>query len=394
VTVAWRPVQLGSLLKKAEEVVWPVADARYTEVTVRLWGRGVVPRGVVDGLQLVGQRRFRARSGQFIASRIDARNGALGVVPASLDGAIVTNDFPLFDVDPARLDPEFLGWLSRTESFVDLCRRASEGTTNRVRLKEERFLALEIALPPADEQRRILSRIEAIAGKVEEARRLRGKADEEAEALLPAVYSKLYEHASRLGPVNRLDELCVKITDGTHSTPHYIDSGIPFLSVKDITTGMIDFGNCRHISPEEHGELTKRCNPERGDVLLTKVGTTGFAKTIDTDREFSIFVSLALLKLRRDRLCPEFAEYMLNSSRLQEHSAAGTRGVGNKNLVLKFIREFPMPTPTLNQQKDIVEALNDIRSTATVLSHQRSSSASGLEAFLPAVLDKAFRGEM
>ena len=391
-TTAWRPVALGSLLKKSEEVVWPLADARYTEVTVRLRGRGVVARGEVDGLQLVGQRRFRARAGQFIASRIDARNGALGVVPASLDGAIVTNDFPLFDVDPARLDPEFLGWLSRTENFVDLCRRASEGTTNRVRLKEERFLALEIALPPVEEQRRIVGRIEAIAGKVEEARRFRGEADEEARALLPAVYSKLYEHASRLGPVHRLDELCVKITDGTHSTPHYIDSGIPFLSVKDITTGMIVFDDCRHIAPEEHRELTKRCKPERGDVLLTKVGTTGFAKAIDTDREFSIFVSLALLKLKRDRLSPEFAEYMLNSSRLREHSIAGTRGVGNKNLVLKFIREFPMPTPTLEQQKKIVETLNDVRSAAAVLSHQRCSSADGLEAIVPAVLDGVLRG--
>jgi hypothetical protein len=107
-------------------------------VTVRLWGNGVTERGRVLGAEVSG-RRFRARSGQFIASRIDARNGAMGLVPESLEGAIVTHDFPLFDLDRTRLEPAFLGWLCRTGGFVDLCRRASEGTTDRVRLKEAEF---------------------------------------------------------------------------------------------------------------------------------------------------------------------------------------------------------------------------------------------------------------
>jgi type I restriction enzyme, S subunit len=84
----------------------------------------------------------------------------------------------------ARIDPAFLGWLSKAHDFVELCQRASEGTTNRVRLQEERFLALEIPLPPLSEQRRIVARIEEFTAQIHEAQVLRQQAAEEADALV------------------------------------------------------------------------------------------------------------------------------------------------------------------------------------------------------------------
>ena len=90
-----------------------------------------------------------------------------------LDGAVVSSDFPVFTLNSARILPEFLDWMSKTHEFVDLCKAASEGTTNRVRLKEERFLATQITLPSLEEQRRIVARIEELAIKIEEARGLK-----------------------------------------------------------------------------------------------------------------------------------------------------------------------------------------------------------------------------
>jgi type I restriction enzyme S subunit len=179
----WPKIRLGEVLQRSEETVEPQADTEYREITVRLWANGVVERGRVLGASLSG-RRFIAHAGQFIASRIDARNGAMGLVPQSLDGALVTNDFPLFALNAERLEPKFLGWLCRTTNFVELCLRASEGTTNRVRLKEDRFLALEIVLPPLAEQRRLVAKIEELAAQIHEARTLRHEAAEQAEALL------------------------------------------------------------------------------------------------------------------------------------------------------------------------------------------------------------------
>ncbi len=179
----WPKVTLGEVLRRSEETIQPQAEAEYREITVRLRGNGVVARRRVLGASLSG-RRFVARTGQFIAWRIDARNGAMGLVPESLDGALVTKDFPLFELNAERLEPAFLGWLCRTAGFVELCSRASEGATNRVRLKEKSFLAVEIPLPPLAEQRRVVARIEELAAQIHQAGILRQQAAEEAQAVL------------------------------------------------------------------------------------------------------------------------------------------------------------------------------------------------------------------
>jgi type I restriction enzyme, S subunit len=185
----WPRVRLGEVLRRSAETVTISPEAEYREITVKLWGKGVVLRRAVSGTEIASDRRFLAKASQFILSRIDARNGAIGVAPPELDGAVVTNDFPLFDLNVARIDPAFLGWLSKTHDFVELCQRASEGTTNRVRLQEERFLALEIPLPPLSEQRRIVARIEELAAQIHEARALRQQAVEEVEALCRSILS-------------------------------------------------------------------------------------------------------------------------------------------------------------------------------------------------------------
>ena len=89
-----------------------------------------------------------------------------------------------------------------------------------------------------------------------------------------------------------------KITDGTHVTPTYVENGIPFLRVTDIQTIEIDLNEVKKIPKHEHDELVKRCNPEKGDVLLSKNGTIGITKVVDWNWEFSIFVSICLIKFK------------------------------------------------------------------------------------------------
>jgi type I restriction enzyme S subunit len=166
-------MKLGEVLQRSEELIELQPDVQYRQITVKLWGKGVVLRGILTGAEISSSRQMVARQGQFILSRIDARNGSLGIVPKELDGAVVTNDFPVFNVVENKLLPAYLGWMCRTESFVEECKRASEGTTNRVRLQEDKFLAREIPLPPLAEQRRVVARIEELAAQIHEVRALR-----------------------------------------------------------------------------------------------------------------------------------------------------------------------------------------------------------------------------
>jgi len=189
----------------------------------------------------------------------------------------------------------------------------------------------------------------------------------------------------------RLGEICSLITDGTHSTPNYVSKGVPFLSVKDISNGFIDFNDTRFITQQEHEELIKRCKPEYGDVLLTKVGTTGIAKVIDTKREFSIFVSLALLKIIHNTLYPYYIEYMLNSPLGKKQSEENTQGIGNKNLVIKCIKNFIVPLPPLNEQKRIVEKVDQLMALCDELEKNIEQSKKDSELLMQSVLQEAFK---
>ena len=158
----------------------------------------------------------------------------------------------------------------------------------------------------------------------------------------------------------RLKTLVNLLTDGTHSTPKYTQSGIPFVSVKDFSSGELLFNNTKFISKEEHNELSKRCSPRKGDILLSKVGTTGVPVLINTDKEFSLFVSVALIKFDKIYIDPEFFIYLLKSPLVQEQAKENTRGVGNKNWVLSDIERTLVVLPPLVEQQRIVDKINEI----------------------------------
>lgn len=188
---------------------------------------------------------------------------------------------------------------------------------------------------------------------------------------------------------SKLDSLCNLITDGTHHTPTYVERGVHFLSVKDISSGSLDFSSTKFISAAEHADLIKRCKPEFGDVLLTKVGTTGIAVAVDTDKEFSIFVSVALLKFDQDKISSRFLVYLLNSPLVKEQSDQNTRGVGNKNLVIRDIKSFVVPIPPLAEQKRIVAKVDELLALCDQLAGEAASAAAARERLLAALLHHA-----
>ena len=158
----------------------------------------------------------------------------------------------------------------------------------------------------------------------------------------------------------RLGSLLHKLVDGAHRTPKYTLSGVPFVSVKNMSNGVLSLENTKFISKEEHDELWKRCNPQRGDLLLSKVGTTGVPAKVDTDIEFSLFVSIALLKFNNQFIDIEFLIYSILAPDFQKQCKEHTRGVGNKNWVIKDIANTLMPLPPLAEQKRIVAKIEEL----------------------------------
>ena len=158
----------------------------------------------------------------------------------------------------------------------------------------------------------------------------------------------------------RLGSILNKLVDGTHRTPKYTISGIPFISVRNISNGFLDLSNTKFITQEEHEELCQRCRPEKGDILLSKVGTTGIPAKVNTDIEFSLFVSVALLKFNINLIDIDFLMYIIKTPDFQKQCRNNTRGVGNKNWVIKDIANTVFPLPPLAEQKRIVAKLEEI----------------------------------
>lgn len=163
--------------------------------------------------------------------------------------------------------------------------------------------------------------------------------------------------------VQKLKHITTKITDGAHFTPNYLDNpdknSIPFLRVTDVQVEKIDLNKTKFIDIEEHNELIKRCNPEKGDLLLSKNGTIGVTKVVDWDWDFSIFVSLCLIKPDR-QLDVDYLNYFFKSEIMDFQIKNGSKQITVTNLHLDKIRDFYIVTPPINEQEEIVKRLKDI----------------------------------
>ena len=160
----------------------------------------------------------------------------------------------------------------------------------------------------------------------------------------------------------RLIDLCSLISDGTHKTPAYVEYGVPFISVKDISSGVMDFSNVKYITREEHEKLISRCKPEMNDVLLCRIGTLGKAIKICTDKEFSIFVSLGLLKLIEADVA-DYIVQVINSGygyRWIDDNKVGGGGTHTNKINLDTLRGMPIPIPPLEEQHRIVAKIEEI----------------------------------
>jgi type I restriction enzyme S subunit len=312
-----------------------------------------------------------------------------------LDGAVVTNDFPLYDVTKDRLDVAFLGWMSKTALFVELCKRASEGTTNRVRLSEDRFKALKISLPPLHEQRCIVARIEEFAARMEEARGLRSSTLDELTALRSTQSRRVFE-ALRAAPVP-LEMVCSAIIDNLHSNPVYAEGGtVPCIRSSDVGFGVLDLTNARRTDETEYRRRTVRGELQADDIVLVREGGgTGKCALVLPEHRFSLGQRVMMLRPDQDKILPKFFVYQLLSPTIQvDHIQALSKGSASPHLNIGSLRQFPFLLPGVSEQAQIVENLDALQAKLDAVKALQTETAAELAAVLPAILDKAFRGEL
>lgn len=378
----WPKVKLGEVLRRSQETAEIKPGSEYREVTVRLWGKGVVQRGLVSGSEISGSRRFAARAEQLILSRIDARNGAIGIVPPALDGAVVTNDFPVFDIDTGRIEPTFLGWLSKTPDFVELCKWASEGTTNRVRLQEARFLALEILVPPLAEQRRIVARIEELAARIAEARSLCQQAARGADALCRAVL----ESDTSAQPTPMCD--LVTLRDADVAVRH--EESYEFAGVYCFGRGVFR-GQRRAGLDFAYARLTRL---KAGNFVYPKLmAWEGALAVVPPECEGCVVsTEFPVFEVIETRVLPEVLDTYFRNPTVWPGMAGASTGtnVRRRRLNPKDFLKYKIPLPSRATQ----ERLREVRRKVDELKELQFETAAELDALMPSILDKAFKGKL
>lgn len=192
----------------------------------------------------------------------------------------------------------------------------------------------------------------------------------------------------------RLGSICYKITDGTHKTPIYTDAGIPFISVKDIYDNEIHFDNTKFISDKEHTELFKRCNPEKGDILVTKSGTIGRTAVVKTEKEFSLFVSVALIKNIKRVISSDYLSYDIKDYIGKINVNSDIKGAVIKNYHISDIQKQPIPLSPIKEQQRIVKKLDSLFEKTKKAKELLQEVKEEIEMRKISILDKAFRGEL
>jgi type I restriction enzyme S subunit len=338
-----------------------------------------------------------ARRDQFILSRIDARNGAFGIVPDKLDGAIVSNDFPVFNLVTDRLIPAYLGWMCRTATFIEECQRASEGTTNRVRLQEEKFLASEVDLPSLAEQRRIVARIEHVAIQVSEARALRKQATEETDALVGREINEIVSRGKQAGWTEKpLGDYVLDALYGTSDKTTDDQSGTPIIRMGNIQNGRLKLGDLKYLQLSEKDRA--KLLLQKGDVLVNRTNSAelvGKCAVFDLDRDFAFASYIIRLRLDISRVEPTLIARYINSPAGRAYMFNERKQMtGQANVNATTLKALPVAIPALAEQRSILAYLNDLEQKINMLRTSQDEIATELDALMPSTLDKAFRGEL
>ena len=171
-----------------------------------------------------------------------------------------------------------------------------------------------------------------------------------------------------------LGAVALKITDGAHKTPTYVEQGVPFVSVKDFSAGRLDLGNTRFIPPSEHEVLYRRCDPRRGDILLGRIGTLGKAVIVETDVEFSLFVSVGMIRFDHANIDPTFFRMVLNSPFVEAEFGRIKVGGGThtNKLNLGDLHTVAFPLPPFAEQLRIVAKVDELMALCDQLEEARS----------------------
>ena len=393
---AWPLISLGKVLTQCKEFIEIGDMENYKRCRVQLHAQGIILRDIVPGAEIKTKKQQVCKAGDFLVAEIDAKVGGFGIVPEELDGAIVSSHYFLFEIDNTHLDKRFLDYFICIPFFREQV--VAQGSTNYAAIRPKDVLEYKIPLPSLIEQQRIVARIEEVAEKIEEAKELRKKAITARDGIISSNATYLLNKQS--WPKKKLTDIVV--SEDKHSIKRgpfgsslrkefFVPSGFKVYEQKNVIRNNFDIGNY-YIDSYKFEEL-KTFQIKPGDVLITCSGTIGKLAIVPENAKKGI-INQALLKLTLNEIVilKSFFKVIFESGLIQDQLV--TPGSAMKNVSsIKHLKDIALPVPPLPEQSRIVEYLDNLQSKVNALKNLQAETQKELDALMPSILDKAFKGE-
>jgi len=380
-------VPIGKFLTRNRDLINIQDNDTYQRVTVRAKNKGVCLRDTEIGKNIGTKKQYKVTNGQFIISKIDARNGAMGLIPNELNGAIVTNDFPTFEIDNSRINSQFLLLLTTTKTFINFAQSCSSGTTNRQRINIEQFLNIKIPLPSLEEQNKIVANYNA---KIQLAKHQKEQAEQfeieikdylfevlgiekfkevEKHILKIISYSNLdrWDNSKTFTlkakyPIKRVNEILLDISTGT--TPptarkEYFDNGtINFYTPADLTDRMYLEESERKVTQLAIDDRKAR-KFEKDTLLFVGIGSTVGKVGVIKNEYATSNQQITGLQLNLTIADIEFVYFYFNNfiNITTKEKTQATIPIVNQNKILNI----PIPIPPIEIQREISSHITDLK---------------------------------
>ncbi len=335
--------------------------------------------------------------GQVILSEIWGKKGAIGFVPQEGQGALCTSHFFLFDVCHRGL-PNWLEYIFRANYLQEQLDLEAKGTTGYAAVRPAHLLKAMIPLPPLEEQRRLVERIDALVAKIEEAKGLREKASRELGILGEQI--PMNSDNQNDWPLFSMEQIVgrVNLKNGKSLKATSLPSNIRCLTLSSMRGGKIDTAESKPVPMSLNEAKPYLVRP--GDVFVVRgngskhlVGRAGYVENID---QLVIYPDLFIkIPIHEETILPKYFVTIWNSRQIRsqiEDSAKTTSGIWKINQ--GHIVSIAILVPPIAEQSSIVDQVEAVEKKCHAAKSIQSITSQELDAMLPAILDRAFRGEL
>ncbi|MRI01747.1 hypothetical protein GH721_14490 [Kriegella sp. EG-1] len=248
-----------------------------------------------------------------------------------------------------------------------------------------------------EEQKQIVTILDKAFTAIDQAKANIEKNIENAKELFQSKLNNIFSQKGDGWEIEKMVDVCSILTCGVASTPKYVDEavGVPFLSAQNVKNGKIILHKYKYISQEFHKHLTKKNKPQKGDILYSRVGAKfGEAGVVEHDFDFSVYVSVTLIRPLADKLNNYYLKYYLNSPLIKSLAKSSITSSGVPNLNVKTVREFPVHYPSIKKQLAIVKEIQNLEYAYIEIHKKYKQKINSIEDLKKSILQKAFAGEL